>query len=56
MAAGFEGFEVTWSEDIFEGAKRPSAAVASFGTRGLNFRARRPEDRAHAPKTVLADI
>ena len=42
MAAGFEGFELTWKEDIFEGALRPSSAVAAFGTCGVNFRASKP--------------
>ena len=42
MAAGFEDFEITWSEDVFEGAARPSEDIAKFGTRGVNFRARKP--------------
>ena len=41
-AAGFVDFEVTWRKKVFEGAPRPSQAVASFGTRGVNFRARKP--------------
>lgn len=43
MAAGFEGFEVTWRKDVFEGAARPRKEVAYFGTRGVNFRATKPE-------------
>ena len=43
MAAGFEGFEVTWKKDVFEGAARPSKEVAYFGTCGVNFRAYKPE-------------
>lgn len=43
MAAGFEGFEITWQKDVFEGAARPSKAVASFGTRGVNFHAFKPD-------------
>ncbi|MFO7549205.1 MAG: hypothetical protein R6X29_10100 [Acidimicrobiia bacterium] len=42
MAAGFEDFEITWSENIFEGAARPRPEVVEFGTRGVNFRARKP--------------
>jgi hypothetical protein len=39
VAAGFEQFEIVEKGDIFEGAMRPSAAVAAFGTQGLTFRA-----------------
>ena len=42
MAAGFEGFEITWQKNVFEGATVPSKEVAAFGTRGVNFRATRP--------------
>ena len=43
MAAGFERFEVTWRKNVFEGAKAPRKEVAKFGTRGVNFRAYKPE-------------
>lgn len=43
MAAGFGGFEVTWRKDVFDGAARPRKEVAYFGTRGVNFRAFKPE-------------
>lgn len=43
MAAGFEEFEVTWKKNVFEGAAVPRKEVAHFGTRGVNFRARKPE-------------
>jgi hypothetical protein len=43
VAAGFEEFEITWSEDVFEGAPRQRREIADFGTRGVNFRARRPD-------------
>ena len=43
MAAGFEGFEITWKKDVFEGASRPRKEVAIFGTQGINFRANKPE-------------
>lgn len=42
MAAGFEEFAITWSENVFEGAQRPRPEVEEFGTRGVNFRARKP--------------
>jgi hypothetical protein len=42
VAAGFEDFEITWSEDVFANAPRPSEDVANFGTRGVNFRAHKP--------------
>ena len=51
MAAGFEGFEVTWRKDVFGGAPQEGSA-AGFGTLGVNFRARKPTGgsrRADAP-------
>lgn len=45
MAAGFVDFEITWKGDVFSGAPQHSSA-ASFGTRGINFRARKPVDQA----------
>ena len=41
MSAGFVGFEITWREDVFADAPQASSA-ASFGTLGINFRARKP--------------
>jgi hypothetical protein len=41
VAAGFEGFEITWPKDVFQGAPRPRREVAAFGTRGIDFRARK---------------
>ena len=43
MAAGFEGFEITWKKDVFEGASKPRKEVGIFGTQGINFRANKPE-------------
>ena len=40
MAAGFVGVEITWRGDVFSGAPQASSA-ASFGTLGVNFRARK---------------
>ena len=40
VAAGFVGFAITWRADVFGGAPQASSA-ASFGTLGINFRARR---------------
>lgn len=42
MAAGFEGFEVVWRKNVFEGASRPSKAAEAFGTQGVSFRAFKP--------------
>lgn len=41
VLAGFVGFEITWRADVFAGAPQSSSA-ASFGTLGINFRARKP--------------
>jgi hypothetical protein len=43
VAAGFVDFEITWQGDVFRGAPQSSSA-ASFGTLGINFRARKPEN------------
>ena len=40
--AGFTDFEITWRADVFDGAPQESSA-ASFGTVGINFRARKVE-------------
>jgi hypothetical protein len=45
VATGFEGFEITWKKNVFEGAAVPRKEVAYFGTRGVNFRAHKPETR-----------
>jgi hypothetical protein len=42
VAAGFEGFELTWRKDVFKGAARPSEDALTFGTRGVTFRAVKP--------------
>jgi hypothetical protein len=41
VAAGFEGFEITWREEVFSGAPQAGSAE-KFGTLGINFRARKP--------------
>jgi hypothetical protein len=43
VAAGFDDFEITWKKDVFEGAAVPRKEVAYFGTRGVNFRASKPD-------------
>ncbi len=43
VAAGFEGFEITWRKDVFSGAPQAGSA-ASFGTLGINFRAHKSMD------------
>jgi hypothetical protein len=45
VAAGFIDFKITWQGDVFSGAPQSSSA-ASFGTLGINFRARKPVDDA----------
>ena len=42
MAAEFEEFEITWSEDVFEGAPRPSRRSQSLECVGVSCRARKP--------------
>ena len=37
-----EEFEITWSEDVVDGASRPRKEIAEFGTRAVNFSARKP--------------
>ncbi len=58
VAAGFVGFEITWRADVFDGAPQASSA-ASFGTLGINFRARKPVDdqeRADALAALRCEI
>lgn len=43
MAAGFEGFEITWRKKVFDGAPQAGSA-GNFGTLGINFRSRKPVD------------
>ena len=38
--AGFVDFEITWRAEVFAGAPQASSA-ANFGTKGVNFRARK---------------
>jgi len=54
VAAGFVDFEITWQADVFAGAPQSSSA-ASFGTVGINFRARKAtsDEEWHA---ALADL
>jgi hypothetical protein len=40
VAAGFVNFAITWRADVFSGAPQSSSA-ATFGTLGINFRARK---------------
>lgn len=40
IGAGFVDFAITWRADVFSGAPQSSSA-ASFGTLGINFRARK---------------
>jgi hypothetical protein len=43
VAAGFVGFEITWSKDVFSDAPQAGSAE-KFGTLGINFRARKAAD------------
>jgi len=43
VMAGFVDFEITWRADVFDGAPQESSA-ASFGTVGINFRARKAKN------------
>lgn len=54
MTAGFVDFEITWRKDVFADAPQESSA-AKFGTLGINFRARKPENEAewHAALEAL---
>ena len=40
VQAGFVGFEITWRDDVFDGAPQESSA-ANYGTLGINFQARK---------------
>jgi glyoxylase-like metal-dependent hydrolase (beta-lactamase superfamily II) len=51
VAAGFVGFEITWRKDVFGGAPQAGSA-ASFGTLGINFRARKPVDEQKTDTTL----
>ena len=53
MAAGFVDFEITWKADVFSGAPQSSSA-ASFGTLGINFRARRAADEEEWNAALIA--
>lgn len=53
MAAGFIHFEITWRADVFAGAPQSSSA-ASFGTLGMNFRARKPHNEQERDKALAA--
>lgn len=41
-SAGFVDFEITWRDEVFDGAPQASSA-ANFGTVGINFSARLPD-------------
>jgi hypothetical protein len=45
LEAGFVDFEITWRADVFAGAPQASSA-GNFGTKGINFRARKARDEA----------
>jgi hypothetical protein len=47
-------FEITWRGDVFSGAPQSSDA-AEFGTLGISFRARKPENDQELAK-AFADL
>ena len=51
MAAGFVDFAIPWRADVFSDAPQQSSA-ASFGTLGINFRARKPRTEAEWAKDL----
>lgn len=53
VTSGFVDFEITWKADVFSGAPQQSSADA-FGTLGINFRARKPEDPAEWEEALAA--
>jgi TusA-related sulfurtransferase len=53
VTAGFVGFEITWRADVFSDAPQSSSA-AEFGTIGINFRARKPQDEAEWTAALAA--
>jgi hypothetical protein len=48
------GFEITWRAEVFAGAPQSSSAE-KFGTKGINFRARKPTSAAELD-AALADL
>jgi len=53
VAAGFVDFEITWRADVFSDAPQSSSAAA-FGTKGINFRARKAADEAEWAAALAA--
>jgi hypothetical protein len=58
VSAGFVEFEITWRADVFADAPQASSAAA-FGTKGINFRARKPrnsEEWETALQALLCEV
>ena len=53
MAGGFEGFEITWRNEVFSGAPQAGSAE-KFGTLGINFRARKAASEEEATAATAA--
>ena len=53
VAAGFVGFEITWRAAVFAGAPQASSAE-KFGTKGINFRARKATSDAELDEALAA--
>ncbi len=51
--AGFVDFAITWKADVFADAPQHSSAAA-FGTKGINFRARKAKEESELEETAVA--
>ncbi|MEO1286719.1 MAG: methyltransferase domain-containing protein [Chloroflexota bacterium] len=53
LNAGFVDFEITWRDEVFDGAPQASSA-ANFGTVGITFRARKPFSFEEWKQAIIA--
>jgi hypothetical protein len=53
VQAGFVDFEIAWRADVFTGAPQESSA-SDFGTLGINFRARKPDNETEWHEALSA--
>ena len=51
VSAGFVDFTITWKADVFADAPQHSSA-AEFGTKGINFRARKGKEKSELEKVA----
>ncbi len=52
ISAGFVDFAITWKADVFADAPQHSSAAA-FGTKGINFRARKAKEESELEQAAL---